>query len=44
MHFNDTLASLPIVGAEDRKRAQLQVDVEVRLARELRQRMEEEHA
>ena len=44
MHFNDTLASLPIAGAEDRKRARLKEDVGVRLALESRQRVEEEHA
>ena len=44
MHFLDTLASLPIVGAEDHKRARLKVDVGVRLALASRQRVEEEHA
>ena len=37
------LASLPISGAEDHKRARLKVDVGVRLALESRQRVEEEH-
>ena len=44
MHFHDTLASLPIAGAEDHKRARLKVDVGVRLALEARQRLEEDHA
>ena len=43
MHFHDTLASLPIAGAEDHKIARLKVDVGVRLALEARQREEEEH-
>ena len=44
MHFHDTLASLPIAGAEDHNHARLKVDVGVRLALEARQRVEEEHA
>ena len=44
MHFHDAHASLPIAGAEDRKRARLKVEVGVRLALESRQRVEEEHA
>ena len=44
MYFHDTLASLPISGAEDHKRAWLKVDVGVRLALEVRQRVEEEYA
>ena len=44
MNFHDTLASLPIAGAEDHKRARLKVDVGVRLSLEARQRVEEEHA
>ena len=44
MHFHDTHASLPISGAEDRKRARLKVYVGLCLALESRQRVEEEHA
>ena len=44
MHFRDTLASLPIAGADGHKRARLKVDVGVSLALEARQRVEEEHA
>ena len=44
MHFHNTLASIPIEEAEDHKRAQLKVDVGVRLALEARQRVDEEHA
>ena len=43
MHFHNTHASLPISGAEDHKRARLEVDVGVRLDLESRQRVEEEH-
>ena len=42
--FHNTLASLPIAGAEYRKRSRLKVDVGVRLVLESRQRVEEEHA
>ena len=44
MHFHNTLASLPIAGAEDPKRGRLKVNMGVRLALEARQRVEEEHA
>ena len=43
MHFHDTLASLPMTRAEEHKRARLKVEVVVRLALEVRQRVEEEH-
>ena len=44
MHFLDTHASLPMTRAEEHKRAQLKVEVGVRLALEARQRLEEEDA
>ena len=44
MHFHDKLVSLPIAGAEDRKRARLKVDAGVSLALEAIHRLEEEHA
>ena len=44
MHFHNTLASLPIAGAEDHKRARLKVNMGVRQALGARQRVEEEHA
>ena len=44
MHFHNTLASLLISGAKDRKCARLKVDVGVRLAIEAIQRVEEEHS
>ena len=44
MHFHDTLASLPMTRAEEHKRARLKVEVGVRLALEVRQRVEEDHA
>ena len=44
MHFNDTLASLPIARAEDHKCTRMKVDVVVRLFLEARQRVEEENA
>ena len=43
MHFHDTLASLPMTRAEEHKRAQLKVEVGLRLSLEARQRVEEEH-
>ena len=43
MHFQDTLASLPIAESQDRKRARLKVDVGVSLFLESRQRVEEDH-
>ena len=44
MHFHDTHASLPIIIADEHKRAQLKVEEGVRLALEARQRAEYEHA
>ena len=44
MHFHDTLASLPMTRAEDHKCARLKVEVGVRQALEVRERVEEEHA
>ena len=43
MHFHDTHASLPMTREEEHKRAQLKVEVGVRLALEVIQRAEEEH-
>ena len=44
MHFHDTLASLTMTRAEEHKCARLKVEVGERLALEVRQRVEEEHA
>ena len=43
MHFHDTHASLPMSREDEHKRAQLKVELGVRLALEERQRVEEEH-
>ena len=44
MHFHDTHASLTITRAEEHKRAQMKVEVGVRLSLEAWQRAEEDHA
>ena len=44
MHFLDTRASLPMTRAEEHRCARLKVEVGIRLALEVRQRVEEEHA